>query len=69
LRALIASLGLLGLLVTTAGSMGCVEREVVVERPRACAGGVWIPRHRGPRGYWHPGHWRCPGVVEVVEVD
>lgn len=37
--------------------------------PPACRGGVFIEGHRGPRGRWHEGHWRCPGVVEVVEVD
>jgi len=44
---------------------GCVvhEREVV-RAPARCPGGVWIEGHYGPRGYWHPGHWRCPGVVE-----
>jgi hypothetical protein len=45
---------------------GCVVREV---RGPACAGGVWIAGHYGPRGRWHPGHWRCAGVVEVVEAD
>ena len=34
-----------------------------------CPGGVFIEGHRGPRGRWHEGHWRCPGVVEVVEID
>jgi hypothetical protein len=49
------------------------RREVVVVREarpaRPCRGGVWIEGHRGRRGLWHPGHWRCEGVVEVVEVD
>ena len=47
------------------GLSGCVvhEREVVRAPPR-CPGGVWIEGHYGPHGYWHPGHWRCPGVVE-----
>lgn len=60
-----------GLLLVCLGSSACVEREVVVREPRAraCAGGVWIEGHRGPRGRWHPGHWRCPGIVEVVEVE
>jgi hypothetical protein len=51
-------------LVTIALS-GCVvhEREVVRAPPR-CPGGVWVEGHYGPRGHWHPGHWRCPGVVE-----
>jgi hypothetical protein len=62
--------GFVGLLLLGVGTTGCVEREVVVREPaRACAGGVWIEGYRGRRGRWHPGHWRCPGVVEVVEVD
>lgn len=49
---------------------GCVVEERTVARPvRPCAGGVWIGGHYGPRGHWHEGHWRCPEVVEVVEVD
>jgi hypothetical protein len=50
---------------------GCVVRERVVARPGppGCPGGVWIEGHRGPRGRFHPGHWRCPGVVERVEID
>jgi len=64
----VISVGLALSLVVIAS--GCVEREVVVERqPRACAGGVWVEGHYGPLGRWHHGHWRCPGVVEVVEVD
>jgi hypothetical protein len=58
------------LLFTSVGQAGCAPRVVVVEHARApCPGGVWIEGHRGPRGHWHPGHWRCPGVVEVVEVE
>jgi hypothetical protein len=51
--------------LATIALSGCVvhEREVVRAPPR-CPGGVWIEGHYGPRGYWHPGHWRCPGVVE-----
>jgi hypothetical protein len=48
---------------------GCVIEERPVARPRGCVGGEWIRGHYGPRGAWHRGHWRCPGVVEVVEVD
>ncbi len=50
---------------------GCVVQERVVERrpPPPCYGGVWIPGHTGQNGYWRPGHWRCPGVVEVVVAD
>jgi len=49
--------------------VGCTVHTVVVERHPPCPGGVWIDGHYGPRGRWHPGHWRCPGVIEVVEVD
>lgn len=51
--------------LATVALSGCVvhEREVVRAPPR-CSGGVWIEGHYGPHGYWHPGHWRCPGVVE-----
>ncbi len=58
------------LLFISVGEIGCAPRVVVVDRGRpACPGGIFIEGHRGPRGRWHPGHWRCPGVVEVVEVD
>ena len=33
--------------------------------PGHCPGGYWIEGHYGPRGRWHPGHWRCPGVIEI----
>ncbi len=49
---------------------GCIVEERTAARPApACRGAVWVEGHYGPRGAWHPGHWRCPGVVEVVEVD
>jgi hypothetical protein len=50
---------------------GCVTQERVVERrpPPPCAGAAWVPGHTGRSGNWHPGHWRCPGVVEVMVVD
>jgi hypothetical protein len=48
---------------------GCVVEERTAYRsPPPCAGGRWIEGHYGPYGRWHQGHWRCPGVVEVVEV-
>ncbi|HVZ75120.1 MAG TPA: hypothetical protein VHJ20_22210 [Polyangia bacterium] len=50
---------------------GCLVRErtvAVAPGGPACRGGVWIEGHYGPRGRWHRGHWRCPGVVEEVEV-
>jgi hypothetical protein len=64
---------LLVLVALVAGSiavLGCVvEDRTAVNRPAGCAGGRWIEGHYGPRGRWHPGHWRCPGVVEAVEVE
>lgn len=27
-----------------------------------CRGGVLIPAHAGPRGYWIGEHWDCPAV-------
>ncbi len=58
-------------LVVVALLSGCVveERPAVVRPAAPCRGAVWVEGHHGPRGRWHPGHWRCPGVVEVVEVD
>ena len=59
-------LALLGSVLAMSG--GCYVREEV--RPaRPCEGGVWVAGYRGPRGGWHPGHWRCPGIREVIEVD
>jgi hypothetical protein len=54
-------------LVVTLSS--CVVEDRGYSRPAPCRGAVWVEGHYGPRGAWHPGHWRCPGVVEVVEVD
>ncbi len=48
-------------------ALGCVV-ETATPPPR-CAGGVWVQGHYGRHGVWHHAHWRCPGVVEVVEVD
>jgi hypothetical protein len=47
---------------------GCVVEERTAIGPPPCPGGYWVRGHYGPYGYWHRGHWRCPGVVEVVEV-
>jgi hypothetical protein len=46
-------------------SVSCVEREVVVRRP-PCPGGVWFRGFYDAAGFWHPPHWQCPRVVEVV---
>jgi hypothetical protein len=62
-----AVLGLLFTAFTALGVAACSSETVVVRSPPPCAGGVWIPGHYGPAGYWRPAHWRCPGVVEVVE--
>lgn len=45
---------------------GCVVRAPVYAGPR-CGGGpaVWVREHYDRRGVWHPGHWRCPEVIEV----
>ena len=48
---------------------GCVVEDRTAVRRAPCPGGWWVEGHYGPRGRWHPGHWRCPGVVEVIEVD
>jgi hypothetical protein len=58
---------LLPLSVMAALTAGCVV-EARPGPPR-CPGGVWMEGHRGPHGRWHEGHWRCPGVVEEVEID
>jgi len=60
----ITPLAFLALMLT-----GCVIEEHPYRPPPACAGAFWVEGHYGPRGYWHAGHWRCPGVVEVLEVD
>jgi len=58
---------ILSLCLASLTTGGCVVREEPVVRPgpRPCPAGVWIEGHRGPRGRWHPAHWRCPGVIEV----
>jgi len=48
---------------------GCVVEDRGYRPEPRCRGAVWVDGHYGPRGAWHAGHWRCPGVVEVVEVD
>jgi hypothetical protein len=56
------TLAVFGLMLAlgTAGA-GCYVRAT----PGHCPGGYWIEGHYGPRGRWHPGHWRCPGVIEI----
>jgi hypothetical protein len=44
----------------------CFVRE---RRAPPCRGGVFVQGHYGPRGRWHPEHWRCPGQREVIEID
>jgi hypothetical protein len=64
-----SSLRMICVLLAPAILGGCVVAARPAYGPPACAGGVWIVGHYGPRGVWHPGHWRCPGVVERVEVE
>ena len=48
----------------------CLVRERPVARAEGrCRGGAWVDGYYGRRGRWHPGHWRCPGVVERIEID
>ena len=54
-------------LFLTVHAYACVHREYV--HGEHCREGVWIEAHRGPRGRWHEGHWRCPRVVEEVEIE
>ncbi len=44
----------------------CVVQERVVVRRPPCPGGVWIGGHYDGAGFWHPAHWQCPRVVEVI---
>ena len=59
MRRMFAVFGLM-LALGTAGA-GCY----VGPAPGHCPGGFWVEGHYGPRGRWHPGHWRCPGVIEI----
>ena len=64
--------GILGLALLAAmisSAAGCVVRERVVARPGACPGGVWIEGHGDRHGRWHRAHWRCPGVVDRIEIE
>ena len=54
-------------LLLAALPLACVSEDRVVVRSSPCPGGVWVEGHYGPRGAWHRGYWRCPGVVEVVD--
>jgi hypothetical protein len=61
-RRLVGLLSMLGLAIALgAAAQGCY----VGPAPGHCPGGYWVEGHYGPRGRWHPGHWRCPGVVEI----
>jgi hypothetical protein len=61
------------LFASSAGAIsGCVVRERTVAArpgPGRCPGGYWVEGRYGRAGHWHPGHWRCPGVVERIEID
>ena len=58
---------LVAVLLSSLGSVSsCYVRET---RPGGCPGGVWVEGHYGPRGRWHPAHWRCPGRPAVIEIE
>jgi hypothetical protein len=58
---------LVPLVLVSALAAGCyVESRPAYGR---CPGGVWVEGHYGRHGRWHRGHWRCPGVIEEVEID
>jgi hypothetical protein len=67
MRRILAMLTLAFVVAGTAS--GCVVREQHVATGPRCRGAVWIDGHYGRYGRWHPGHWRCPGVVERIEID
>lgn len=52
--------------VVVLSGLSCVVRET---RPGGCPGGIWVEGHYGPRGRWHPAHWRCPGRPAVIEIE
>jgi hypothetical protein len=54
--------------LVAAALSGCIVETRPAPPPPPCPGGYWVEGHYGPYGYWRRGHWRCPGVVEVVEV-
>jgi hypothetical protein len=57
------------LALASLSTSGCVVEERAYARPaRPCRDGFWVEGHHDRWGNWHRGHWRCPGVVEVVEV-
>lgn len=61
---------MLALAIAFAGAAsGCVVREQRVASRSRCRNAVWIDGHYGPHGRWHPGHWRCEGVIERIEID
>ena len=45
-------------------AQGCIVREVRPARP--CANAVWVEGHYGPRGAWHPAHWKCAAAAHEV---
>lgn len=60
MRRLLAALGLAMMLGATMSA--CYVGPV---RGDHCRGGYWVQGHYGPRGRWHPAHWRCPGIIEI----
>jgi hypothetical protein len=70
MKRLISALAVTMALCGAVSTSGCVVRERrVATGPGGCPGGYFVGGHYGPRGRWHEGHWRCPGVVERVEID
>ena len=66
LRRVIAMLGLMLSLGTVTVAVGAATSGCYVAAgPGHCPGGYWIEGHYDRWHRWHPGHWRCPGVVEV----
>ena len=59
----------LGVALTGAATSCVVREQRVATGPRGCPGGYWIQGHYGPHGRWHPGHWRCPGHAEIIEIE
>ena len=58
---------LAALAVVALGLSGCVVRERGYYRGAPpCGGGIFVAGHYGMQGRWHPGHWRCPGGVEIL---
>ena len=60
------SILIITLLLLSLAQSSCFVRE---RRGPPCRGGVLVAGHYGPRGRWHPEHWRCPGQREIIEIE